>query len=371
MNRWWAKAGSLALAAMWLAACATMGEQSKGPTDTPEHHYAAGKKFLEEKKYPEALAEFTRAKALQPKYAPAFEGMALASLGLGDLGKAEEAAETCKDLDVRYAPGYVASGRVQAAKGQIQKALGEFDKALELNPEYAEAYFYRGQTYLRDYQFGKAERDFESALRVQPMYSAARMEWERSMKIRMAAPGTAIGKRIALADPITRADLAALIATEFGLEEKLRKRRPDLFDPSFKAPRGTQMLAATPPAMTDIDGNHWARGFIELATRLQVMQPFPDRTFKPAAPMDRTTYALAVQEILVLANGDEALRRKFIGTVSPFPDVRSDHFAFNAAMVATTRGLMEADRQSGAFRMTDPVSGPDALLGLRKLAELY
>ncbi len=101
------------------------------------------------------------------------------------------------------------------------------------------------------------------------------------------------------------------------------------------------------------------------------MEAFPDRTFRPADQVDRATYAMTIQEILVVASGDETIRRRFIGSVSPFPDVRNDHFAFNAAMVVTTRGLLEAEMQSGAFRLTDPVSGPDALLSLRKLAELF
>ena len=365
------KHGAIALAALWLAACATVGEQSKGPTDTPEHHYAAGKKFLEEKKFNDALAEFDRAKALNPKYAPAFEGIALARLGQGDLTKAEEAAETAKDLDSKYPPGYIAAGRVQTAKGEIKKAVAQFTKALDLDPKSFEAHYYRGLTYLQDYQFTRAERDFDGALEIQPMFAPARKEWERSMKIRMAAPGTNIGKKIALADPITRADLAALIATEFGLEEKLRKRRPELFDPSFKAPQGIQMPLPKPPTMTDVDSGFWARGFIELATRFQLMAPFPDRTFKPGAVVDRATYAMTIQEIIVVLSGDEAIHRRFIGSVSPFPDVRNDHFAFNAAMLITTRGILEAEKRSGAFRLTEPVSGPDALLSLRKLAELF
>jgi len=365
------KLGTVVLLGLWLAACATVGEKSQGPTDTPEHHYAAGKKFLDEKKFNDALAEFDRARALNPKYAPAFEGIALAHLGLGDLAKAEEAAESAKDLDSKFVPGYVAAGRVQTAKGEIKKAVAGFTRALELDNRYFRAHYYRGQAYLQDYQFARAERDFDAALQIDPMFAPARKEWERSMKIRMAVPGTAIGKKIALADPITRADLAALIATELGLEEKLRKRRPELFDPSYRPPQGTQMPAMTPPAITDVDGGHWARGYIELVTRLSLMQPFPDRTFRPADRVDRATYAMTIQEILVLASGDETTRKKFIGSVSPFPDVRNDHFAFNAIMLVTTRGLLEAEKQSGAFRLTDPVSGPDALLSLRKLAELF
>ena len=41
------------------------------------------------------------------------------------------------------------------------------------------------------------------------------------------------------------------------------------------------------------------------------------------------------------------------------------------SMVTTTRGLIETDRASGAFRLAQPVTGPEALLSMRKLAELF
>ena len=367
----WLRTGGMIAVAVCLAACAPTVEQAKGPTDTPEHHYAAGQKFVEQAKYADALVEFERARALAPKYAPAYEGIALAQLGLGQADKALEAAEKVKDLAPRYVPGYIAAGRVKMAKGDLKAALKEFDEAIALDGKSAPAVYYRGEAYLRGFEFAQAERDFDRALQLNPQYAAARREWERSMKIRMAAPGTAIGKKIALAEPITRADLAALIATELGLEEKLRSRRPELFDPSYRPPQSSFTLRPpASPAMTDMDG-HWAKGYVELVTKLQLMQPFPDHTFRPGEPVDRATYALTVQEIIAVATNDDGIRRKFIGGVTPFPDVRSDHFAFNAAMISTTRGILEAEKKSGAFRMADPVSGPDALLSLRKLAELF
>ncbi len=80
---------------------------------------------------------------------------------------------------------------------------------------------------------------------------------------------------------------------------------------------------------------------------------------------------MTIQEILVVASGAETIRKRFIGSVSPFPDVRGDYFVLNAIMLVTMRGLLEAEKKSGAFRLTDPVSGPDALLSLRELAELF
>jgi hypothetical protein len=232
-----------------------------------------------------------------------------------------------------------------------------------------------GQVLLRAYDFNGAEASFAKALELEPTSTEARREWDRTVKIRQASPGTAVGRRIALADPITRGELAALLATELNIETQLRKRRPELFDPSFRPPTSPPAgpaASAAPVAseVTDTTG-HWARNAVDLVVKLNLMDPYPDRTFRPDEPVTRASLARTLEQVLVVAANDPALRTRYLGQTSPFPDVRSDHFAFNSAVVVTTRGLMEAERPSGAFRLVTPVSGPDALLAMRKLAELF
>ena len=59
---------------------------------------------------------------------------------------------------------------------------------------------------------------------------------------------------------------------------------------------------------------------------------------------------------------------KYIGAKSPFKDMNSSYYAFNAIITCTTRGIMRADL-NGYFKGEDPVSGADALLILRRLKE--
>jgi hypothetical protein len=47
--------------------------------------------------------------------------------------------------------------------------------------------------------------------------------------------------------------------------------------------------------------------------------------------------------------------------------MRGDHPAFNAAMLCISRGVMEADLRSGAFRPLDAVSGIEALAAVKAL----
>jgi hypothetical protein len=79
---------------------------------------------------------------------------------------------------------------------------------------------------------------------------------------------------------------------------------------------------------------------------------------------------MMIEDILVKVTGDNGLATKFIGQVSPFPDLRSDLPYFNAAMVVTSRGLMEVKNfASGEFAPLSAVAGVDALLVIRKFKE--
>lgn len=353
----------------FLSAC-TRALKSEGVSDTAAHHYTVGMKFLETGEVRRAEEEFQRASKLSPDYAPAYEGLGLAALARKDFSSAESFLKTSKSKDANYVPAHVGLAKLSLAKGDLDRARDAAETAVSLAPRNATPGILLGQVHLKAFEFRRAEASFARALELEPTNSEARREWERSVRIRQASPGTMVGKRIALADPLTRGELAALLATELGIEDRLRKRRPELFDASFKppAPPGPARLDAD--ALTDI-AQHWARNAIELVMRLNLMEPYPDRTFRPDDPVTRAALALTLERVLVVVTNDPRLTTRHVGQPSPFPDVRSNHFAFNAAVVVTTRGLMEAERPSGAFRLTRPVSGPEALLAIRKLAELF
>jgi hypothetical protein len=61
------------------------------------------------------------------------------------------------------------------------------------------------------------------------------------------------------------------------------------------------------------------------------------------------------------------LSSRYIGETSRFPDVRADHFSYNAIALSVDRGIMRPDSVSGRFRPSDPVSGAEALLIIREL----
>ena len=121
----------------------------------------------------------------------------------------------------------------------------------------------------------------------------------------------------------------------------------------------TQMADAT-----DIN-DHWAKNWIKDIVRAKGMDVYPDHTFRPDEKITRSNYAMMIQNILIMATGDEDLATKYIGTQSRFPDVNSSHFAYNAVCLSVDRGIMQAGKMTGAFEMNKTVSGADALLIIR------
>jgi len=100
------------------------------------------------------------------------------------------------------------------------------------------------------------------------------------------------------------------------------------------------------------------------------LENYPDGNFHPAEIVTRAAYALMLEDVLIKVTGDKSLAKKFIGSTSPFTDVRPDLPYFNAVMVVTSRGIMAAqDMSSGEFAPLNPVSGVDALLVIRKIKQ--
>ena len=72
--------------ALMLVACAVGPKPvpPAGPIDNPEHHTRLGHEFLDKGDAERGLSEFERARNLDPKYAPAYLGLALARATMGE-----------------------------------------------------------------------------------------------------------------------------------------------------------------------------------------------------------------------------------------------------------------------------------------------
>lgn len=380
-------------ASLFFAGCAPKARKAGGQMDDPPTHCKQGMKYWDDGKYAQAEEEFKLAQSLDPKYAPAYAGLALttaqAAKSASDVESMEKGfkealklADKAQGLDGKIPEVFIAKALVitmmnegKDAKTWLDEVEKEYNKALKIDPENAEALYRRGYCYKKAYEFSKAAADFKKVLDLKKEFTTqANEQWEIVQKIERAAPGTDVGKKIALVEQIGRADIAALFVSELQIDKVIDKKAPKNYDTDFQAPGDSREMKAdsivSMAPVTDI-GNHWAKNFImDIVERgIRGLEPYPDHTFHPDQLVNRGEYALMVEDVIIAITGDKTLATKHIGTESRFPDVNPSHPAYNAICNAVDKGVMDA-AMSGEFGLDKPVSGPDALLVIRKLKDL-
>jgi len=377
---WLALLTMVAMLGMLVTSCAKPPRKPEAALDTPEHHVFSGYKLYDKGDYAGAEREFNLAIQLDSKYSPAYVGLGLVFGSQNNFEKAYDNMKKAKSLakkkedKVDAHVGMIRLYSMERKEKWVKKAEDEFEDAVKIDPKSSAAHFYMGKAYKYGYDFDKAGTMFKKVLDLNDKYLVeADNEWKVVQKIQRAAPGSMIGKKIALIEEISRADLAALFIQELLLEKLYQKRTPAQFDTSFQAPtkRFEADKIVKAEAATDIQ-NHVLRTDIETVLRLGVrgLEPTPDHKFLPNNKVDRGAYAMMVEDILIKVTGNQKLATEFIGSKSPFPDLRNDHPSFNAIMVCTSRGIMEAkDMSTGEFAARGTVSGADALLIIRKLKD--
>ncbi|MBD3393135.1 MAG: tetratricopeptide repeat protein [Chitinivibrionales bacterium] len=381
------------LALSMLVGCAKTRKPG-GHMDTPETHYKQGMKYWDADEIDKAEEEFKLAISLDDKFAPGYAGLALTTAkkaqGAEDTNAEEEGFEEAHDLadkaeklDDDIPEVYIAKALVitmekegkEPPKKWLDDVEDEYEKAIDVDPENAEAYYRRGYCYKKAYEFSKAADDFRKVLDLNKGYTAeANKQWELVQKIERAAPGTDVGRRIALVEKISRADIAALFVSEMKIDQLVKKKRPKVYDTGFQAPEDKREMqvdsVVAKKDVTDIEG-HWAKNFIMDIVELDIrgLEPYPDHTFHPQELVNRGEYAMMVEDVIIAILGDESLATKHIGSESRFPDVNPSHPAYNAICNAVDKNVMDAE-MNGEFKPDASVSGPDALLVIRNLKEL-
>jgi len=379
-------------AVFMLVSCGPKARQAVSQLDTPEHHFYTGMKLLDQGQFGDAQREFELALSLNPKYSKAHAGIGLVKASRNDytggfegMKKAWSHAGT-RDEKVFVHVGYIRVNTMSHAycmqvgavcekvdDDWLDKSHDEFEKAIELEPRSSAAYYFMGLCHKTALDLGNAGSMFAKVLQFNSEYvKEADLEWNLAQKIQRAMPGTVTGKQIAFVEKLTRADAAALLLEELKIDVLYKKRTPGKFDTKFKDPEKARASAAKAQLTAGDIGSHPLKADIEGILQLGVrgLELYPDGTFRPGELVDRATYAMMIEDILIKVSGDNGLATRFIGERSPFPDLRSDLPYFNAVMVVTTRGIMKAaDLTSGEFAPTGSVTGADALLIIREIKD--
>ncbi|MEE9167321.1 MAG: S-layer homology domain-containing protein [Candidatus Neomarinimicrobiota bacterium] len=345
--------------------------QPQSEVDTPEYHYRAGLRYMEEESYGDAIDAFQRSVGLDKKFAPGWAGLGLATGLNGDLKLGRDYMDKAlgrgkKDPNVHVLAGRLWIEHRNVDKKWMKRAKNEFERALKLDRQHEAATYYLGYAYLQNFEFPLAENEFRKLVERKGEYATQADEmWALSQKIVRAQPGTLAGKRIALHPKITRADLTVLFIEELKLPEIFERFLPQ-DTPTFQTP-GQMATQVNAPLPADVQGT-WAEKWIEEVLELGVLEPSPDGNFYPAEPLTRAGYAKAVARILVAATRDPDLETRYFGEdPSRFGDVSSSHYAYAAMALCTERGIMKADLVTGRFEPAGTVTGADALLIIRSV----
>jgi len=368
----------LSISSMLLIVCfaaVSVYSQSESVFDTSNNHYKEGMKYLEEGELEKGKAEFEKAIQLEKKFAPAYEGLGNYYLEKESLAQALENFKKSKKYDSNYAPAHIGIGKVYYLENNHKKARGFFNDATKKRKFYNsnEAFFYLGYCYVRDQKLKKAAEIFKKGLAWEPDDSKLTEAMENVSKIETALSG--LPKQlhpIALSEAITRADAAALVVNRLGLEHV------------FEKDTLVQQAAFTPPSPLmgkpesiadykmgkDITGDYWACSYIEKMLTLGLMENYPDEEFKPVEKLTRANFAVLIQNILVKAYDDPSLATRYLERESEFADIPSTHYAYNAAVLTVSRGILKPE-SDGRFGILNNVSGAEAILAVRKLREQF
>lgn len=371
-----------------MISCGQMARYPLSRLDTAEHHAFAGIALLDRGKIIDAGREFELALRLDPLYAKAHAGAGLVKVYRGDVAGGLDA--------IRQSQKYARSNeeRIFALVGVVRANLlshaaclkigtecgpddawfrhskEAFDQAVLIDPMAASAYYFMGECHLAALEMEKAGRMFARVLDLNREYvNEADSRWKLVRQIHGAMPDTVAGRKAALAERLTRADVAVLFVDELKIGTLLALGMPRLPGTATEDPGKTGASVAGRSAAKDIAG-HPLSVPIEAIIRIGIggLDLYPDGTFRPDEQVDRASYAMMIADILVKVTGDTALETRFAGFPSPFSDLRGDAPCFNAAMTVASRGIMGLkDAATGSFAPLGPLSGIDALLAIRNI----
>jgi tetratricopeptide (TPR) repeat protein len=380
----------LLAAGVLMISCSQKAQQRLTQLDTPEHHTFAGIMLLNQEKFADAGREFDLALRLDPQNAKAHAGIGLVKAYHGDfmggfdaIKQAEKYAGTNEEKifalvgtirvnNLSHATCLRIGTECTSSDSWLKSSKQAFDQAVLIDPKTASAHYFMGESYLTILDVEPAGRMFSRVLDLNGDYvEEADVRWRLVQKINRAMPETMTGKKIALMQRITRADMALLLMEEMRIEAlyTVRQSRSLIRQPNdFEK---AQTKTAKPTTASDIT-HHPRKMDIERIIRIGMrgLDLYPDGTFRPDEMMNRASYAMMIEDILSKVSSDHALTKRFIGSPSPFTDLQEDLPYFNAVILVTSRGIMEArDTAAGRFAPLAPVTGVEALQAIRKVRE--
>jgi tetratricopeptide (TPR) repeat protein len=127
-----------------------------------------GEQFMTQGKYAEAADAYTKAIALDPANASAYQRRGSARRNLKDYPNALADYNKAVELDPKNHQALTGRGMTKAAMNDAAGAIADFDGAILVNPNYASAYNERGVAKIKGGDWRGASMDFSKAAQLDP-----------------------------------------------------------------------------------------------------------------------------------------------------------------------------------------------------------
>jgi tetratricopeptide (TPR) repeat protein len=141
------------------------------PSAAAEELFERGKSYFDDKKFEEALMDFSELVRLEPDNADYHAWLARTFLNMGKLAEALAPANQALELDPLCQLAYRVRGGIHLRNKEYQKAIQDYSQAIQLDPQDYQSFQERGLIYWR---LG----DYENALTDQARYYRLYPDWD-------------------------------------------------------------------------------------------------------------------------------------------------------------------------------------------------
>lgn len=349
------------------AGCSTKVVVPERILGSPAQYVENGLKHLEKGRLDAAHREFRMAIGIDPGHAPAHRGEALVYAIRLDFESAFDACHRAirhtRREDIK-GPSFFAHNRFDSLRWDRRawkRALVEGEGPCITRlfvADFLNEYYKMGLAF----KFGKDSRPHDDALERAIVHAelfceTALFHLATGHTLRKMMLETELGRGLTLLDLLSRADAAAFLVGELGLEDRLGDAKT--------VPGGADEGHPTPADLRE----HPSRDDILLLLSLGVQgfNLFEDGSFRPESPMRRGDYAVAVIDGISRLDLDESILQK-AGRLYPPEDDSIALTESHAIAICVELGIMEAV-ESG-LKPESPLSGMEAAQSIDRIKEL-
>ncbi len=235
-------------------------------------------------------------------------------------------------------------GAVERARGERESALARFREAARLDASDVVAWLAVGELLEAAGDDAGAAGAYRSVQALGPSPQVSERLAAIAERAREAALPIAF-KQVPAKAAATRADLAALIG--------------------IRAPALLSGAPTVQEVVTDTSG-HWAHAWIADVVRAGVIDPFPNHTFQPDAPLRRLDLATVAGRLMRLWAQSRPDVRAALAATPPIADVGARSQGYTAAAASVAAGVLGL-RPGDRFEPNGGVSGAEAQHAVERL----